>query len=138
MPQLPPRLKEYFQMRINDPVPFEFKPISNKFKDLFKPEKDNAAKQYVWLRASGKLPDGLQFHHLAAAYASDHFLLSSALLPHGITYLSKPVRITMMASLDHMLWFHRYCIIANHVDHFVPMNGCFLRWRAQHRDQEEA
>lgn len=110
MPKLPPRLKEYFQARINDPLPFEFKPLNRtSFQDLFNPAVES--KQYVWLRAQGRLPDDPSFHYLAAAYASDHYLLTTSFLPHGISYLSEPLRVTMLASLDHMLWFHRYFLI---------------------------
>ena len=36
--------------------------------------------------------------------ASDHGLLSAALLPHGLSYAQPRLRL---ASLDHAMWFHR-------------------------------
>jgi acyl-CoA thioesterase-2 len=38
------------------------------------------------------------------AYATDHALLTVALRPHGRSWA---LRDTMVASLDHALWFHR-------------------------------
>lgn len=67
IPKLPNRLRDYIQMRINEPLPFEFKPLNRtEYKHIFKPEKSMV--QYVWLRARGRLPDDHAFHHLAAAY----------------------------------------------------------------------
>ena len=142
MAQLPDRLKEYFKTRINDPLPFEFKPLNRtKLKDLFQPEIEK--KQYgefldrhlllVWLKAQGRLPDDPAFHILAAAYASDHYLLTSAFLPHGISYMTKPLRVTMIASLDHMLWFHRYVLLPSLSlvckDLFGQTSGYFSKWK---------
>ena len=38
------------------------------------------------------------------AYASDHNLLPTATLPHGVSFLQGNLQ---MASLDHAMWFHR-------------------------------
>ncbi len=61
--------------------------------------------KYCWMKANGKLPDDFASHACVAAYASDHFLLSTSLLPHGISSFSNP-GLKMIASLDHMIWFH--------------------------------
>ncbi|KAJ3216868.1 Acyl-CoA thioesterase 8 [Clydaea vesicula] len=97
--KIPKTYQDYLQIRIQEILPIEFKPIKESVpRDLIKPSKSNP-KQYVWLRAQGRLPDDLAFHHCVAAYASDHFLLGTAQLPH--------VRLSMMATLDHMIWFHK-------------------------------
>jgi acyl-CoA thioesterase-2 len=62
------------------------------------------ARQLVWFRADGKLPDDPVLHTCIVAYASDYTLLGAALVPHGRSYFQDDV---MMASLDHAMWFHR-------------------------------
>lgn len=60
--------------------------------------------QHIWFRASGSLPDDPMLHHCVLAYASDFNLLSTAMRPHGVTYM---VPGMIVASLDHAIWFHR-------------------------------
>ena len=38
------------------------------------------------------------------AYASDHSFVTTALLPHGVTWLTPGMQV---ASLDHVMWFHQ-------------------------------
>jgi acyl-CoA thioesterase-2 len=57
----------------------------------------------VWLRANGQLPDDQALHRYLLAYASDHAFVTTALLPHGVTWLTPGMQI---ASLDHVMWFH--------------------------------
>ena len=38
------------------------------------------------------------------AWLSDGHLLTTALLPHGVTWLTEGMQV---GSLDHVLWFHR-------------------------------
>jgi len=64
----------------------------------------DTARQLVWIRADGTLPDDPVLHTCIVAYASDYTLLGSALVPHGVSYFRNDV---MMASLDHAMWFHR-------------------------------
>ncbi|MGH9277722.1 MAG: acyl-CoA thioesterase, partial [Acidimicrobiales bacterium] len=59
----------------------------------------------VWLRADGRLPDDPMLHACVVAYASDLTLLDTTLAPHGLSIWSAPR--TMLASLDHAMWFHR-------------------------------
>lgn len=63
-----------------------------------------AAEASIWLRAVAPLPDSPSLHRALLAYASDHGLLLSATLPHGLSLLKGEVRL---ASLDHAVWFHR-------------------------------
>jgi acyl-CoA thioesterase-2 len=62
------------------------------------------ARQLVWFRADGTLPDDPVLHTCIVAYASDYSLLGAALVPHGRSYFRDDI---MMASLDHAMWFHR-------------------------------
>ena len=66
-------------------------------------EEGSPARQQVWMRADGTLPDDPMLHACVVAYASDMTLLDSVLLPHrGVMFGG-----LMMASLDHAMWFHR-------------------------------
>jgi acyl-CoA thioesterase-2 len=60
--------------------------------------------QDTWLRARGRLPDDPLLHACVVAYASDLTLLGTATLPHP---LGEHDAGWMMASLDHVMWFHR-------------------------------
>jgi acyl-CoA thioesterase-2 len=62
------------------------------------------ARSSIWLRTVGAVPDSLPLHQSLLAYASDHGLLRTATLPHGLSYARGDVRV---ASLDHAMWFHR-------------------------------
>jgi acyl-CoA thioesterase-2 len=62
------------------------------------------ARQRVWLRIDGKLPDDPLLHACALTYASDLTLLDSVLSVHGEVWGPGGV---VGASLDHALWFHR-------------------------------
>ena len=71
--------------------------------DLFNPQKKPARKA-VWLRAIAPLPDDPALHAYLLAYASDFSFVSTALLPHGVTWVTPGMQI---ASLDHVMWFHK-------------------------------
>jgi acyl-CoA thioesterase II len=58
----------------------------------------------VWLRVDGDLPDDPLLHVCLMTYASDMTLLDTVLLRHGLTYTDGR---TVVASLDHAMWFHR-------------------------------
>lgn len=60
--------------------------------------------QCVWMRTSGSLGDDPALHDYMLAYASDFYLLPTALRPHGVSTISKGMQI---ASIDHAMWFHR-------------------------------
>ena len=67
-----------------------------------KPERKPASQQ-VWFRATGPVPDTVAINQCMLAYASDMSLLDTCARPHGVSWLSG----VMMASLDHVIWFHR-------------------------------
>lgn len=58
----------------------------------------------VWYRAVGTLPDRPAVHRALLAYVSDLNLLSAAMRPHALTWVTPGVQST---SLDHAIWFHR-------------------------------
>ena len=62
------------------------------------------ARNLVWLRADGELPDDPLVHVCLMTYASDMTLLDSVLLRHGLSWVDGS---TTGASLDHAMWFHR-------------------------------
>ena len=59
--------------------------------------------QRVWFRAAADVGDDLAMNQCVLAYATDMSLLSTCARPHGVSW-QKGVQ---MASLDHILWFHR-------------------------------
>jgi len=58
----------------------------------------------VWYRAIDALPDEGSIHTWLMAYASDFNFLTTALNPHGVSWLHPRMQV---ASLDHAMWFHR-------------------------------
>jgi len=60
---------------------------------------------YAWMRAAGTLPNDPMLHACVLTYASDMTLLDVTVRPHGLVWT--PDRKLMMASLDHVMWFHR-------------------------------
>jgi acyl-CoA thioesterase II len=67
------------------------------------PEKREPVR-HMWLRAVDRLPDDQMIHQAVLAYASDHGLLGTALLPHGIAPRSPNLQL---ATLDLAFWAHR-------------------------------
>lgn len=67
-------------------------------------EPGQPARKRLWFRLTGELPDDPSLHRYLLAYSSDFNLLTTALVPHGITFPDPRLQI---ASLDHALWFHR-------------------------------
>ena len=61
------------------------------------------ARQQVWFRAPEALPDDRLVHSCAAAYASDLFLLSAAMVRHGLRHDDEGV---FAVTLNHTIWFH--------------------------------
>jgi acyl-CoA thioesterase II len=62
------------------------------------------ARQRVWMRLDGKLPDDPLLHACALTFASDLTLLDSVLSAHGAVWGPGGF---VGASLDHAMWFHR-------------------------------
>jgi len=83
------------------------RPIDVRYTDLppwLRPDGEPQARQMVWMRADGTLPDNPLVHVCAMTYASDMTLLDSVLMAHGLSWQSGRIN---GASLDHAMWFHR-------------------------------
>jgi acyl-CoA thioesterase II len=87
---------------------FSERPIDARYAEPLVPsplrEHAMPARQSVWIRADGALPDDPLLHCCVVAYASDMTLLDTGLMPHGVHWHSG---VAMGASLDHAMWFHR-------------------------------
>jgi acyl-CoA thioesterase-2 len=95
------RLPEAVRKRALADRPFEARPVV--FDDPFHPDK-KPPRRMMWLKARGSLPDDPALHAYLLAYASDFAFVTTALRPHGVTWLTPGMQV---ASLDHVMWFHR-------------------------------
>jgi len=64
----------------------------------------HVAHQAVWLKSVGPMPDDMNLHRAALAYASDYSILESIMRRHGLAWATPGVKV---ASLDHAMWWHR-------------------------------
>lgn len=96
------RLPQFARTHIEAERPIELR-IVDPSDDLFHPS-PRAARRMVWLRAIAPLPDDPALHAYLLAYASDFSFVTTALLPHGVSWLTPGMQI---ASIDHVMWFHR-------------------------------
>jgi len=85
------------------PRPFEMRTTDPEDDHPFLP-KPRPPRRSVWLRAIDKLPDDAALHRYLLAYASDHLFVTTALLPHGVNWITRGMQV---ASLDHVMWFHQ-------------------------------
>jgi acyl-CoA thioesterase-2 len=92
-----PRVREWLTRR----RPIEFRPVA--VEDPLHPE-PRAPGQAFWFRAGERLGDDPRVHRCLLAYATDHALITTALRPHGRSWV---LHDTLVASIDHALWFHR-------------------------------
>jgi acyl-CoA thioesterase-2 len=97
MERLPERVRHFFEQ----PRPFEFRSVQQIDYLRRRPSEPN---RQLWFRAVGRLPDDEKLHRCLLAYVSDYFLLDTATLPHGASFLHGSL---IMASIDHAMWFHR-------------------------------
>lgn len=58
----------------------------------------------IWLRANEAFGNNGILNQAALAYASDYNFLTTALIPHNLSYDDKSLAL---ASIDHAMWFHR-------------------------------
>ena len=96
------RLPKFLRERAVSGRPIEVRPIGDGDDPMLPTPR--AAQRMVWLRATAPLPDDPSLHRYLLAYASDFSLLTTSLLPHGVTWLTPGMQV---ASIDHALWFHR-------------------------------
>ena len=96
-------LTPLWRERAAAPQPFEIRWVGAEDPDPLHPE-PKPARRMVWLKATSRLPDDPALHRYLLAYISDSGLITTALMPHGIAWLSHGMQI---ASLDHAMWFHQ-------------------------------
>lgn len=96
------RLPAFARERAVAERPFEFRMVEAD-DDLFHPEK-RPPERHVWFRAQAPLADDQALHRYLLAWVSDHSLMTTSLFPHGVSWLTRGMRV---ASLDHVMWFHR-------------------------------
>lgn len=73
--------------------------------DLTGPSKRDS-ESAIWFRAKGKIANTSATNSCVGAFATDFFLLTTALKPIGVVLYGDP-RLSFIASLDHCVWFHR-------------------------------
>ncbi|MGW5050196.1 acyl-CoA thioesterase II [Actinokineospora sp. NPDC004072] len=98
-----PQLREKFGAWAQQPRPIDVRYVS----EPAWRSRDNGprdARNQVWMRADGELPDDPLTHVCVLAYASDMTLLDAVLARHGVYW---GVDNVLGASLDHAMWFHR-------------------------------
>jgi acyl-CoA thioesterase-2 len=93
----PENVRRYWQ----HPRPIELRPVDLRHYISREPLEPS---QFVWVRATGKLPDDPDIHRCVLAYASDMTLLDTSLFAHGRSIFDPDLQ---PASLDHAMWFHR-------------------------------
>lgn len=96
------RVPRMLQDRALAEHPFELRPVEAA-DDPIHPSPQEP-QRFVWLRAAGQLPEDPALHAYLLAYASDFSFVTTALLPHGVSWLTPKMQV---ASLDHVMWFHR-------------------------------
>ena len=82
------------------PRPIEIRPVTAR--NWFQPEPREAIQQ-SWFRIAAPIGDDPAMHRAVLSYASDFALLGTAMLPHGVHWLTHKLQ---SASLDHAVWFH--------------------------------
>ena len=95
------RLPRFLRDRITSERPIELRYADTDVDLLLPPPR--APSRSIWMRAARSLPDSPALHASLLAYASDNGFVTTALLPHGVTWLSPGMQV---ASLDHAMWFH--------------------------------
>jgi len=76
--------------------------VGHSLRGGLEPDDRHPARQRMWLRINGRLPDDPKIHIGAFTWASDVSLLGAALAAHTLDHDA-----VQMASLDHAIWFHR-------------------------------
>ena len=81
--------------------PIEFRPIAPV--NPLNPGKTEPVRQ-VWFRATAPLGTDARVHRQLLTWASDSHFLTTAMQPHGVSWVTKGMQT---ASLDHTMYFHR-------------------------------
>ncbi|HRN84427.1 MAG TPA: acyl-CoA thioesterase II [Hyphomicrobium sp.] len=94
---MPENMRSYWQRA----QPVDLRPVDV---SRYLAREPQPARQSIWLKANGTLPEDPALHQCVQAYASDFTLLDTALIAHGKLLFDEDVQL---ASLDHALWLHR-------------------------------
>ena len=92
-------LPEGFRAWMARPRPIELRRVTT---TMLRAEKSEPL-HHMWFRAAASPPDEHGLSAAVLAYASDMALLGTAMMPHGVNWMTKGMRA---ASVDHALWFH--------------------------------
>jgi len=93
-------IPERFRKHLLRARPIEIRPVHAR--SWFRPE-PREPKQSSWFRVCAPIGDDAALHRAILAYASDMTLLGTALLPHGVNWMTDKLQT---ASLDHAIWLH--------------------------------
>lgn len=96
-PHVPEQQRPFFEME----RPIDLRLINPV--NPFKPEPREPQRAH-WMKSQIALPDDPFLHQCILAFASDFAFMSTAMLPHGITFMHPRFQ---GASIDHAMWFHR-------------------------------
>lgn len=88
-------------------IPMDVRPCNPclLLKDYLQPVKRKAS-QLVWIKPLGFIDDDPTFSQAVLAYCSDYNILTTALLPIGVSRLSRPHKLDFMVTIDHCIWYH--------------------------------
>jgi len=98
-PSVPEKRREYYRVVSEQPVRVENREVPLAEDSARSPEPTS----YQWRRVVGRLPSEPQVHVASLAYMSDMGMALPAYAPYGGIRGNEP---SMMASLDHSMWFH--------------------------------
>lgn len=87
------RLPEKTQRWLGIGGPFEFRHVWPR--DELRPAK-RPPYQHIWFRINAPVGDALTLHQALLAYASDFHLIGTATLPHGISYLTRNMQLSLI------------------------------------------
>ena len=96
------KLPEFIRPQALADRPFELRPLEGPTNPL-KPEPREPRRMF-WFKARAPLPDDPALHAYLLAYASDFSFLTTAMLPHAVSWLTPGMQV---ASVDHAMWFHQ-------------------------------
>jgi acyl-CoA thioesterase II len=89
------RLQAWIPVEIRAPVlPGRWRPL---------PGEEFVPQQLVWLRTYDAMGDDVLAHSCAAAYCSDLFMMTAAMVRHGLRHDDDGV---FAVTLNHTMWFH--------------------------------
>lgn len=95
------RVPETLRESVGREIALDVRPVQPR--NMLDPDK-RPPQQQVWFKTRTAVADDPALHRAILAYASDFHLLSTSLLPHGVSFFTRGM---MMASIDHAVWFHR-------------------------------